>query len=573
MSETGKRHSLLRPLLWLWHHWRVVVFLASLGLLAGVVGLWRVAHYDQRDTVQWLGKRLGYDVEVGSVILPETGRLVVRDLRVEDFARLERLELSWSSKALTTRTLDELRVYGLEVQLGKMQAALLKRKGPKTTQKPKLLIDFTLKKLIIGQSRLVLDNLGAGIPPLPVSLGEVTPLVFENLHLGGAEEDPAAQTIQIAELDHITLYSPYDASAPVLAFEKIRVGFSWAGIQQNQLDQLVLESPTIYIGPDLFWFSDRIREAAAKAPATGEEAKPWTIANFQIIQGGMVLTSDGNPALKLPLTFEAKQSGLVLADFGKVQLAEVKFGIERTNLPYPEYNLSIIGMEGNLYFSLPLEERGVKDLSNITNTLTIESAVWKGLELRDIKVSVTFDRKGIYGMIFGKAYQGLIEGGFTVLLDNAMSWKAWASTTGLEIAPVTNLLSPEHFVMKGLVDSSFALQGRSKTVEGFSGKVDLNRPGTMTITAVDRVLKDLPVEWSSLKKELSRVSLEAFRDYHYHGGKAEFSYAPPLGEFRLALDGAQGKRNFNLTWEDNGLLAQKSKIPTNKSQPPTKSEP
>ncbi|MDX6766300.1 MAG: hypothetical protein SFU85_05875 [Candidatus Methylacidiphilales bacterium] len=552
-----RKPLLLRPLLWLRHGWPWALAVALLGLVSTVLVLWRVASYDHKDLVRWAGRQVGYEVEAGSVTFPKAGRLVIRNLRVEDFARVEYLELNGSISGLFGRTLDTLRVQGLEVQLGKMQTALNQRQGGVSTKKTTKLFSFTLKNLMIGQSRLILDNLGPGIPPLPVRLGDVTPMVFTNLHLGGAEEDPAAREIQIATLENIIIYSPYDASAPVLAFDKIRVGFSWSGIQQKQLDQLVLEAPTIYIGPDLFWFSDRMKEAAARAPKTVASETPWGIADFQIIQGGLVLTRDGQPAIKLPLTFESQQNGLVLSDFSSLQLARAGFRIPLTNLPYPEYNLSIVGMEGELYFSLPLEERGQKekDLSNITPALKIKSALWKGLELRDVAISVTFDRKGVYGAVDGLAYQGSVKGGFTVMLDHAMSWNAWASTTGVELDPVTNLLSPEHFVMRGLVDSSFAVKGRSRTVDEFTGKVDLNRPGRMTVNAVDRVLQDLPPEWNSLKKELARISLEAFRDYDYTGGRAEIAFKPPHSAFRLDLDGKQGKRNVNLTWEDRGLLA------------------
>jgi hypothetical protein len=573
MSEPGKTHTLLRPLLWLRHRWQAALFAASLILLLGTVGLWQVGHFDQRRVVEWVGNRLGHEVEVGSFTLPEWRRVVVLNLRVGDFARIERLELTWSAGGIWGRTLDQLWVQGLEVKLGAMQEALAGQSGRNPRKKPSNLFAFTLKKLVIGQSRLILDNLGAGIPPLPVTLGDVTPMVFENLHLGGANEDPQAQAIQIAVIENITLYSPYDASAPVLAFEKVRVGFSWAGIQENQLDQLVFEEPTIYIGPDLFWFSDRMKEASAKAEEKVEKPKPWTIANFRIIQGGLVLSRDGQPALRLPLTFETEQSGMVLSDFGNLQLSKARFIIPTVNLPYPEYNLSITGMEGELFFSLPLEERGTRDLSNITPSLKIKSAVWKGLTARDIAISVTFDRKGIYGMFYGKAYEGSLEGGVTILLDEAMTWEAWASTTAVELKPVTQLLSPEHFVMEGVVDSAFSVKASSKTIRGFTGTVDLNRPGTMTITAVDRVVKDLPEDWHWLKRELSRVSLEAFRDYQFTGGSAKIDYAPPLSTFVLALDGAQGKRNFNLTWEDKGLMAIKSQIPTSKSQENAKTEP
>jgi hypothetical protein len=542
-----------RPLLWARRRWRRLALGVLVVVVLSVLGLWILAQSQGQGVVRWVGKQAGYVVEVGSVEFPAWGRLVVRDLRVEDFAHIERLELAWTTRGLAARTVDELLIYGLEIRLGRMQEALARRVEPGSATSSSF--RFRLKKLIIGQSQIVLDNLGAGIPPLPVKLGELAPLLFENLQLGGDAADPAAQEVQIALLENLTLYSPYDPLAPVLSFRTIRIGFSWAGIERKQLDLLVLEEPVIYVGPDLFWFSDRLKEAETTAAAAAGEETPWTIQNFEIRAGGLVLTRDGERAIRLPLIFETQETGLVLGNFSELRLSRAGFKIPLTNLAYPEYNLRINAMEGELFFSLPVEERGEKDLSNLTPTLKIESARWKGLEVREVRVSATFDRKGIYGQIYGLCYDGSIEGGFTVLLDQDMSWTAWASTTGVNLNPVTQLLSPEHFVMAGSVDSVFSVKARSKTIEEFTGKVGLNRPGTMEITAIDRVLADLPEEWSSLKRELSRVGLEAFRFYEYTGGKAGIRYAPPLSNFTLALDGKQGKRNFNLTWEDRGLMS------------------
>lgn len=569
------RHLPARPASFLRRFAPVILVLAALLLLLASLGFWMVSRTDLRDIIRWAGKQAGYSVEAKVVERPAYGKLVVRDLAVNDFARIDYLEFNWSLSSLAKRTLDALWVRGLEIHLGRMQAALAARKPASADTGPAPAFPFTLRKLIIADSRLILDNLGPGIPPLPVRLGEITPLVFNDLHLGGSSTDPAAQEVQIADIEDLTLYSPYEQFSPVLTFRRIRIGFSWAGIERQQLDLLLLEEPIIYVGPDLFWFSDQLKEAAAQAQATssGPPTLPWTVNNFEIRAGGLILTGDGRQSLRLPLIFETRETGLVLSDFSELRLSRAGFTIPLTNLAYPEYQVRVEGLQGQLFFSLPVEERGKKDLSNLTPTLKIAKASWKGLEVSDLVVSATFDRQGIYGAIYGQCYQGQINGGFTILLDQAMSWNAWASTTGLDLAPITQLLSPEHFVMRGTVDSTFNVLASSRTIDTFTGRIELNRPGTMEITAIDRVLADLPADWAPLKRELSRVGLQAFQFYEYSGGHATLAYKPPLSSFSLSLDGKQGRRNFNLTWEDKGLLAGQPPAPRALSKPQTVSPP
>lgn len=569
------RHLPARPASFLRRFAPVILVLAALLLLLASLGFWMVSRTDLRDIIRWAGKQAGYSVEAKVVERPAYGKLVVRDLTVNDFARIDYLEFNWSLSSLAKRTLDALWVRGLEIHLGRMQAALAARKPASADTGPAPAFPFTLRNLIIADSRLILDNLGPGIPPLPVRLGEITPLVFNDLHLGGSSTDPAAQEVQIADIEDLTLYSPYEQFSPVLTFRRIRIGFSWAGIERQQLDLLLLEEPIIYVGPDLFWFSDQLKEAAAQAQATssGPPTLPWTVNNFEIRAGGLILTGDGRQSLRLPLIFETRETGLVLSDFSELRLSRAGFTIPLTNLAYPEYQVRVEGLQGQLFFSLPVEERGKKDLSNLTPTLKIAKASWKGLEVSDLVVSATFDRQGIYGAIYGQCYQGQINGGFTILLDQAMSWNAWASTTGLDLAPITQLLSPEHFVMRGTVDSTFNVLAGSRTIDTFTGRIELNRPGTMEITAIDRVLADLPADWAPLKRELSRVGLQAFQFYEYSGGHATLAYKPPLSSFSLSLDGQQGRRNFKLTWEDKGLLAGQPPAPRALSKPQTVSPP
>lgn len=533
--------------------------LLAVGLLTAGGVFWLLHRVDGPSAVRWAGQKAGYAVEVDAIRHEAGGRIVLENLRVEDFARVDYLEIHWNWRGLLQRRVEALWVRGLQIRLGAMQRALEARRSPAahaTAEDSRPTFPFTLGRLVIAHSQLILDNLGAGIPPVPLRVGEETPLVFENLLLGADRADPAAEIVQIADIENLVIYSPYDPLAPVLSFRKIRLGFSWAGIERRQLDLLIFEEPVIYIGPDLFWFTDEIKAAAAASPQSAvSRQEPWTINNFEIRAGGLMLTRDGAPAIRLPLVFETRETGLVLSDFSELRLSRAGFTIPLTNLSYPEYQVRIEGMEGELFFSLPIEERGEKDLSNLTPTLKIARASWKGLEVSDLSVSATFDRKGIYGAVYGRCYAGAINGGFTVLLDNAMNWTAWASTTGVDLNPVTLLLSPEHFIMRGTVDSVFSVKARSRSIDSFTGTVELNRPGTMEITAIDRVLADLPAEWAPLRRELSRVGLEAFRFYDYTSGTAKIDFQPPLSHFTLSLDGAQGKRNFNLTWQDQGLFA------------------
>ncbi|NJL19497.1 MAG: hypothetical protein HC901_04455 [Bdellovibrionaceae bacterium] len=77
----------------------------------------------------------------------------------------------------------------------------------------------------------------------------------------------------------IEIRLPYDPIVTVLRFETIRVAFSWAGIQQQQIDQLSLLGPTVYIGDDLFWFVDRLKTAAQEAaPAAPAPRGPSVIS-------------------------------------------------------------------------------------------------------------------------------------------------------------------------------------------------------------------------------------------------------------------------------------------------------
>ncbi len=543
LSRGSLSHLVSRFFLILSHRrTRWALISTTLLFLAAAVVLWMFFRQAKLShTLSWLGQQTGQRVEVGRAEFKGINGIELRDVLVGDFARINYLELRWSYKGLASREIEQVRIHGAQIFLGKLIAAAGpgKNSGGKNRTTP-----FKVKLFILGQGTLFMDNLGAGLPPLPVRVAEVTPLVLENLRLGGSEKDPAANDLQVVVLEDLKFFSPYDPFMPVLGFEQIRLVFSWNGIQNQLLDQVYIRKPTIYVGEDLFLFVDKVKEQAALDPSSKPEA-PWSISSFEVKNGQIVITSFGDKGITLPFLFSSKAQPVVLDDFSKMQFA-TKFTFEKTNLNYLEYGLKVKAMEGVMDFSLPLGE----DNSNIVLTLKANDIDWKSLRMTEPWVSMTFDKKGLFGEFGGKSYQGYIKGNAQVFLQEGFPWVASGEATKVDVEPITRLLSPENFLLDGPVSFDFKVQGRSKQVLELLGSARLEGPGKMQITAIDDVLKNLPGEWSMTKKDLSGIALQAFRSYDYTSGNCIISFAPPLSSFQLRLDGKQGRRNINLQWND-----------------------
>lgn len=532
---------------WSWR-WTVGVALAVAALLLAVMAVWYPSHLISVTT-----KRLGYDMEVGDLQYHSVYEIELRDIAVGDFARLERVTVIWSLLGLLKGEVDEIRAYGSRLWVSKLKEWQSERGGKDRSDrqaKEGASPGLVVKHLILADFLILVDDLGEAVPPIPLRLGEVTPIVIRDYHLGepGGE---AAQEIYVQQLRDFRIDSPYDPLAPVITIEEITVGFSWAGLQQNQLEQLVLTNPKVYIGNDLFWFVDKVKEGRKdKEEEKKEEEKdkgiPWTVGSFEVIGGRMVLTTFGRPGVMLPPVFEAHENGLVFGDWSRFHLKS-KFKIKKMNQPYPKYGLDIMGLDGELSFSLP---PGEADTDNIVQSIKIDKIKWKGLEVNDGYLGLTFDRKGIFGVFDTKAYGGDINLGFAVYLDKGFPWTGWGSTTHVDVEPVTKLLTPENFLMKGPVESHFLVRGEGTKIVGLGGKVKLDQPGRLSLPSVQDVLDRIPEEWNSLKKEGARIVLEAFQTYDYHRGESEFAYIPPESFLRLDLEGKQGKRNFDIRWHD-----------------------
>ncbi|GAB4242265.1 MAG: hypothetical protein OHK005_05980 [Candidatus Methylacidiphilales bacterium] len=507
------------------------------------------------DVFAWAARRLGYQVVVERFEINSPTRVTFSGVTVakekENFIWFERLEIAWKWHDLFRRRLEEIRVLGAYVWLQELQEALGSNTSESDPNAAGNNLSLLLKRLVLREIVLNLNNLGPGIPNLPIRLAEIDPLVFNNLQLGsGRAEERFMQELQRAEVRDVIIYSPYFPLTPVLSFDRISFVFSMAGLAQQQLDRLSISRPTIYISQDLFWYLEDVKKAqteqnADAALVPGAASKLWTIVNYDVRGGRLIVALDGTPTLVLPMVFETEGAGLILGDFSQLQL-RTRFVIPPSNLDYPEYGVRIVNMRGELFFGLPPNQGE----ANIVPSVKMDEVRWKDLVMTNVDFGLTFTEEGIFGKFGGKAYSGYLDGGFAVYLRDNFPWQGWGSATGVNVRPMTELLSPHNFVMDGLVDGRFLVSAYARKIVGLEGEIDLNRPGTLQITAIDDLLGRIPEDWASMKQDMARIAMEAFQRYDYSQGRSSFRYAPPFSTLKLQLEGLQGKRDFDLTWTE-----------------------
>jgi hypothetical protein len=536
MISIGKKHKIL-----------LAVVAGVLLLIAVVICVLYLDREDYtRKALQQVAASSGVEMNIGKIEIDAGGRLEFRDVDLGALGKIDFIEIGWGWKDLASSRIRQIRVYGL--QLRSSELAKLQKKDAAGSSDDAQMRPFILDKLIIGQAVLILDDLGTGIPPVPIRLGEVTPLLFEDLHLGGKTSDPAASQLQRVVINDLTLYSPYNQLAEVLTFEKITLAFSWAGIQARQLDQLVIEKPMIYVGDDLFSFVDQVQKKDAVEDSSSEVAAevPWSIGNFSLVGGKLKVTALGNPGFVLPIIYEMEQVGLVLDDFSNAPL-KMNLEIPPTNLNYPEYGIRVSNLNGKMEFSLP---PGDQTVDNIVNTVHMDSISWKGVTSTEAWVTITFDKNGIYAQLGGESYGGYTEGKLSILVNEGMKWVADASITDTQVRTIAEKLAPEYIVFDGVVNGQMQVWGQQQNIQSAKGDFKWQQPGKMTVLAVDDFLEKLPAEWTALKKDMASAALVAFRDYDYYQGDCRFNFEPPKSFIDLQFDGKQGKRHFNINWND-----------------------
>ena len=400
-------------------------------------------------------------------------------------------------------------------------------------------------ELALFDGKVHLADLGLGVPPIDFGLNTT----FRDMALS-LEGDALRDTVQTIELHHIGLQSPVDPFTSVLNLRTLFIRFTPAGLWRRQIEQVEIINPVLNIGEDLFWYIDRVqaREAgtapADPAPAAGPRG--WTINRFDVTSGQLVLAFDGRPRLPLPLPFETHAQHLNFDKLSDLRLT-LDLTVPEQDYLYPDYELTLRRVSGHLRFSLPPD----KGANNLVHTLQVAELRWKDYRCREVFLDLTFDEKAIHGNLGGKAYAGYLRGAFDFGLDAASAWNGWLSGSRVDLRQLTDAFSPEKFSLSGPADFSVNVAARAKEIDKFDGDFRGLGPGELHLGKLNDIIRELPPEWTSLKRTLTRIGLETVRDFAYDTAHGDFRFLGRAGRATLELRGPSGSRQIEALVHDD----------------------
>ena len=364
------------------------------------------------------------------------------------------------------------------------------------------------------------------------------------------EGDALRDTVQTIELHHIGLQSPVDPFTSVLNLRTLFIRFTPAGLWRRQIEQVEILNPVLNIGEDLFWYIDRVQArdagAAPADPPPPGGPRGWTINRFDVTSGQLVLAFDGRPRLPLPLPFETHARHLNFDKLSDLRLT-LDLIVPEQDYLYPDYELTLRRVSGHLQFSLP----PASGAENLVHTLQVAELRWKDYRARDLFLDMTFDEKAIHGNLGGKAYAGYVRGAFDFGLDPASTWNGWVSGSRVDLRQLTDAFSPEKLSLSGPADFSVNVAARAKEIDKFDGDFRGLGRGELHLGKLNDIIRDLPPEWTSLKRTLTRIGLETVRDFTYDTAHGDFRFLGRAGRATLELRGPNGSRQLEALVHDD----------------------
>jgi hypothetical protein len=487
--------------------------------------------------------------------------LRAREDAVEPFLRVPAIRAEFRiPELLQKRRLARLRVENLDFRYNAAFRAMI-ASGARSQPAP-VATGEKSPPLIIGELRLLdgrihLDDLGIGIPGIECRLQTA----FRELALepGGGQ---GGQELQTIELSQIALRSPLDPFVTVLDLDTVFIRFTLAGIWRREIDEVAIVRPTLAIGPDLFWYIERVQQnqiaPPVDEPVTVDDGPPWSIRQFSAKAGQLVLALEGQAKLALPMPFESHAENLNFRQLSDLRL-KLQIDMPEQDYDYPGYELALRGVSGRIEFSLP----PAKESNNVVNTLRLRGVQWKNFRGRDLFLDVTYDERGIYGNLSGKGYSGLVNGQFNFLLTPESDWNGWISGTHIDLKPITAALAPGKFSLTSPADFRLSVKAQAREILKVDGDFKARSAGEMRIGKLDDFIRDLPGDWSGVKRGLSRISLETLRDFAYDTAHGDFSFNGLVGAVHLDLQGPRGSRKIEMNFRDAAPAPVPSRVATN----------
>lgn len=393
---------------------------------------------------------------------------------------------------------------------------------------------LVIEALDILKMQLQPDGLPGGLPELRLRVNTA----LRNVPLGSAAGE-LGEVVHQVEFSDVELLSPSDPLRRAVTIRSLFVKFTLEGLARRDLKELIVLGPTVYVGEPLFEYM----QGADKAGASPEPAQEWNVDKLQINFGRVVIAVGGRSQFGLPLAFHTTASNLSLSSLTGLNV-ELVLTVPTEDYDFPAYDLSLGNVRGDLRFNYPPS----RNINNLVNVIKFDRARWRNFRARDLWLSVTYDDKGINGFFGGRAYSGYVNGGFSFFLQPDSPWTGWVTGTDIDLDPLSADGVPQHVVMDGRADFKVEANGRATVVERVTGSGAARGKGRLVVNKLNDMLAAIPPEWSSVKSELARVSLETLRDFDYTKASSDFWFVGKQGILNVNMKGPAGTRNLEMVF-------------------------
>ncbi|MEI8340045.1 MAG: hypothetical protein WCH43_00725, partial [Verrucomicrobiota bacterium] len=295
-----------------------------------------------------------HDLQLGGVgdATTELQSLLLWDIRLAPsfaqftpFLTTDWVQIDFSTAGLISRhEIQSTKINGFTLTIGQQLRSLLaagdSAKPTSTAATPASTgASWQIREVEINHSRVNVADLGVGV----ANLGFTIQTKLRDVPLA-IDLKNASEQIVTKELADLSVTSPLDPFVPVFTLRTLFIRYSVAGLLRREIEEIQGVSPTIYVGPDLFWYFNELGKQQEKivsnigVPASIEPA--WKLKKLGISLGQLVVTTGGQASVPLPLHFETTVENIDLAHLREARLA-LDLVVPQEDYEFASYQLSM----------------------------------------------------------------------------------------------------------------------------------------------------------------------------------------------------------------------------------------
>lgn len=474
---------------------------------------------------------------------------------LEPYLQFDSAQVDFTAAGIFSgKKIEAVTVTGLDFQIGKtFRSFAAAGDGKPKDDKKSNAADaeknpWMIGDLDINNSRVTLADLGVEMPNIGFNIDSALKNVALTKEIRGASKE-----MQEVKLSDLAIIAPHDPFVPVLNFKTIRLRFSLAQILAQEIDEVIFETPTIFIGEQLFWYVDEMNRRQSQTTPQKNSTTPhapqndWRINEFKIEDGRLVVANAGHASVAVPIAFSTEAQDIHFSKLSDLKL-KLNLVVPLADYTFPSYQIDFKQLHGSLDFGLPAGS----GKQNVVQQFFAAQARWKQFASDKVWMDVTYDVNGIYGHFGGAAYNGYLNGAFNFYMLADTPWDGWVSGSDVNLKGVTDILAPQNFQMSSPANFRVEINGLNHEVERVTGSVHTTAPGRLKMGKLDQILAAMPAKWNSIKRGITRITLETLRDFDYTSGDGDFWFAGKYGRLTLKMRGDKGARNFDVDFHGDG---------------------